>query len=201
MLKGHHGVCGERGEGRETDRLGIEQTSVAMSRHVGDTDGRNSAGRSFDCLQSPPRPSLAHRRRTRLGAAARRTVRVSQSCWGFRGLLDAGRESVPHLRRRPTPSRGSGRRNLNPDRTPSLHHNCLVHLKIARDVPRLLEFAILVWTIPAPVVQIHIAISATDASGRVERLHHSANSLKRGPPAFILNLNFPACPCGQFPAV
>jgi len=78
---------------------------------------------------------------------------------------------------------------------------CLVHLKIARDVPRLLEFAILVWTIPAPVVQIHIAIPATDASGRVERLHHSANSLKRGPPAFILNLNFPACPCGQFPAV
>ena len=57
---------------------------------------------------------------------------------------------------------------------------CLVHLKIARDVPRLLEFAILVWTIPAPVVQIHIAIPATDASGRVERLHHSANSLKRG---------------------
>ena len=58
MLKGHHGVCGERGEGRETDRLGIEQTSVAMSRHVaGDTDGPNSAGsRSFDCLQSPPRP-------------------------------------------------------------------------------------------------------------------------------------------------
>ena len=123
MLTGHHGVCGERGGGRETDRLGIEQTSVAMSRHVaGDTDGRNSAGRrSFDCLQSPPRPSLAHRRRTRLGAAARRTVRVSQSCWGFRGLLDAGRESVPHLRRRPTPSRGSGRRNLNPDRTPSQH--------------------------------------------------------------------------------
>ena len=56
---------------------------------------------------------------------------------------------------------------------------CLVHLKIARDVPRLLEFAILVWTIPAPVVQIHIAIPATDASGRVERLQHSANSLKR----------------------
>ena len=83
----------------------------------------------------------------------------------------------------------------------SLDHHCLVHLKIARDVPRLLEFAILVWTIPAPVVQIHIAIPATDASGRVERLHHSANSLKRGPPAFILNLNFPACPCGQFPAV
>ena len=80
-------------------------------------------------------------------------------------------------------------------------HTCLVHLKIARDAPRLLEFAILVWTIPAPVVQIHIAIPATDASGRVERLHHSANSLKRGPPAFILNLNFPACPCGQFPAV
>jgi hypothetical protein len=62
MLNGHHGVCGERGEGRETDRLGIEQTSVAMSRHVaGDTDGRNSAGRrSFDCLLprgSFPEPS------------------------------------------------------------------------------------------------------------------------------------------------
>ena len=28
MLKGHPGVCGERGEGRETDRLGIEQTTV-----------------------------------------------------------------------------------------------------------------------------------------------------------------------------
>lgn len=122
MLKGHHGVCGERGEGRETDRLGIEQTSVAMSRHVaGDTDGRNSAGRrSFDCLQSPPRPSLAHRRRTRLGAAARRTVRVSQSCWGFRGLLDAGRESVPHLRRRPTLSRGPQRQvqRADPRRVP-----------------------------------------------------------------------------------
>ena len=48
----------------------------------------------------------------------------------------------------------------------------------------MLEFAIFVWTIPPPVVQIHIAIPATDASGRVERLHHSANSLKRGPPAF-----------------
>ena len=64
--------------------------------------------------------------------------------------------------------------------SPRQDNTCLVHLKIARDVPRLLEFAILVWTIPAPVVQIHIAIPATDASGRVERLHHSANSLKRG---------------------
>ena len=55
--------------------------------------------------------------------------------------------------------------------------DCLVHLKIARDVPRLLGLAILVWTIPAPVVQIHIAIPATDASGRVERVQHSVNSL------------------------
>ena len=38
----------------------------------------------------------------------------------------------------------------------------------------------MVWTIPAPVVQIHIAIPATGASGRVERLQRSANSLKRG---------------------
>jgi hypothetical protein len=61
------------------------------------------------------------------------------------------------------------------------YNNCLVELKIARDAPRLLEFAILVWTIPAPVVQIHIAIPATGASGRGERLQHSANSLKPGP--------------------
>ena len=39
----------------------------------------------------------------------------------------------------------------------------------------MLEFAILVWTIPAPVVQIHTAIPATGASGRVERLQHPAN--------------------------
>ena len=76
---------------------------------------------------------------------------------------------VPTLTRAPGPPVG-----------PGTNFPCLVHLKIARDVPRLLEFAILVWTIPAPVVQIHIAIPATDASGRVERLHHSANSLKRG---------------------
>jgi Bacterial fructose-1,6-bisphosphatase, glpX-encoded len=69
-----------------------------------------------------------------------------------------------------------GQCSLHPDRTSI----CLVQLKIARDAPRLLEFAILVWTIPAPVVQLHIAISATEASGRVERRQHSANSLKRG---------------------
>ena len=39
----------------------------------------------------------------------------------------------------------------------------------------MLEFAIFVWTIPAPVVQIDIAIPATGASGRVERLQHPAN--------------------------
>ena len=53
--------------------------------------------------------------------------------------------------------------------------DCLVQLKIARDAPRLLELAILVWTIPAPVVQIDIAIPATGASGRVERLQHPAD--------------------------
>ena len=49
-----------------------------------------------------------------IGRCARRTVRVSQSCWGFRGLLDAGRESVPHLRRRPTPSRGPSAKYSEP---------------------------------------------------------------------------------------
>ena len=34
-----------------------------------------------------------------------------------------------------------------------------VQVKIARNAPRLLGFAIKVWTIPAQVVQIHIAIS------------------------------------------
>ena len=51
-----------------------------------------------------------------IGRCARRTVRVSQSCRGFRGLLDAGRESVPHLRRRPTPSRGPQRQVQRADR-------------------------------------------------------------------------------------
>jgi hypothetical protein len=51
---------------------------------------------------------------------------------------------------------------------------CLVQLKIATDATRLLGFAIYVWTIPAQVVQIDIASSATGASGRVERRQHAA---------------------------
>ena len=47
--------------------------------------------------------------------------------------------------------------------------NCLVQLKIATDTPRLLGLAIQLWTIPAQVVQSDIAISATEASGCVER--------------------------------
>ena len=51
-------------------------------------------------------------------------------------------------------------------RPPQQHltSSCLVRLKIARDAPRLLGLAIYVWTIPAQVVQIHIATSATGAS-------------------------------------
>ena len=66
-----------------------------------------------------PSPAVSASR-TRLGAAARRTMRVSQSCRGFRGILDAGRESVPHLRRRPTPSRGPQRQvqRADPRRVP-----------------------------------------------------------------------------------
>ena len=60
--------------------------------------------------------------------------------------------------------------------------NCLVQLKIARDAP-LLEFAILAWTIPAPVVQVYIAISAIGASGRVERLQRAAQDPKAAVPA------------------
>jgi hypothetical protein len=36
---------------------------------------------------------------------------------------------------------------------------CLVQLKIAREAPRLLGFAIYVRTIPVQIVQIYIAIS------------------------------------------
>ena len=56
-------------------------------------------------------------------------------------------------------------RNLHPNRTPTTTNSttnnnntgtpsltCLVHFKIARDARRLLEFAILVWTIPAQFV-------------------------------------------------
>jgi len=42
---------------------------------------------------------------------------------------------------------------------------CLVQLKVAYSAGRLQGFAISIWTIPAEIVQIHIAISATGASG------------------------------------
>lgn len=37
---------------------------------------------------------------------------------------------------------------------------------------RLLGFATYIWTIPAQIVQIHFAISATEASRRVGRMRH-----------------------------
>ena len=40
----------------------------------------------------------------------------------------------------------------------------LVQLKIATDTPRLLGFAIYVWTIPARFVQIYLAISVPRAT-------------------------------------
>ena len=63
--------------------------------------------------------------------------------------------------------------------------NCLVQLKIATDTPRLLGLAIQLWTIPAQVVQSDIAISATEASGCVERRQarprvHGVPSLELG---------------------
>ena len=81
-----------------------------------------------------------------------------------------GSDSQPLTEHSQPRSQGSPEhRNLHPNRTPI----CLVHLKIARDAPRLLGFAIYVWTIPAQVVQIYIAISASAASGRVERLQRA----------------------------
>jgi hypothetical protein len=41
----------------------------------------------------------------------------------------------------------------------------LVQLKIAWDAPRVPRFAIYIWTIPALVVQIHIAISVARPLG------------------------------------
>jgi hypothetical protein len=61
MLTGHHGVCGERGEGRETDRLGIEQTSVAcpgMSRVIRTAGIRRGVSLSIACSLLHLRPSL-----------------------------------------------------------------------------------------------------------------------------------------------
>ena len=57
---------------------------------------RRGGGLSIACSLLHVRPSL------------------TDACWGFRGLLDAGRESVPHLRRRPTPSRGPSAKYSEP---------------------------------------------------------------------------------------
>jgi hypothetical protein len=61
MLKGHHGVCGEHGEGRETDRLGIEQTMwpcPGMSRVIRTAGTRRAGGLSIACSLLHVRPSL-----------------------------------------------------------------------------------------------------------------------------------------------
>ena len=63
------------------------------------------------------------------------------------------------------------------------NHFCLVRLKIARDAPRLLGLAIYFWTIPAQVVQIHIAISATGASEACRAAAARSASLRRGVPS------------------
>jgi hypothetical protein len=67
-------------------------------------------------------------------------------------------------------------RKLTPNSStpPEQDNYCLVQLKIATDAPRLLGFAILIWTIPAQIVRIDIASSATGASGRIERRQHAA---------------------------
>jgi hypothetical protein len=52
-------------------------------------------------------------------------------------------------------------------------------VKIARDAPRLLGFAIYVWTILAKVVQIYIAISATEASGQVPQAEGQSPLIRR----------------------
>jgi hypothetical protein len=47
----------------------------------------------------------------------------------------------------------------------SVKGGCLVQLEIARDAPHVLGFAIYIWTIPAQVVQTHIAISVARPLG------------------------------------
>ena len=84
-------------------------------------------------------------------------------------LLDEPVDGIAQRRSAPRPSSSS--------------HICLVRLKIAKDAPRLLWLAIYVWTIPAQVVQIHIAISATGASEACRAAAARSASLKRGVPS------------------
>ena len=67
-----------------------------------------------------PRRVHHGRRRTRLEVAARRTLRIPQSCRDFRGLLDAGREPLPDLRQLPARARRPERRvqRTHPRRVP-----------------------------------------------------------------------------------
>jgi hypothetical protein len=71
--------------------------------------------------------------------------------------------------------------------SPEQDINCPVQLKIARGAPCLLGFAMWVWTIPAQVVQIYIAISGdrTDRECRAaaalwrDHLDHQAGLARR----------------------
>ena len=67
-----------------------------------------------------PRRVHHGRCRTRLEVAARRTLRIPQSCRYFRGILDARREPLPDLRQLPARTRRPDRRvqRTQPRRVP-----------------------------------------------------------------------------------
>src|SRR5271166_6087514 len=114
----------------------------------------------------PPRPARRSPCAALPGAARRPThpAGVPQTAEATRPPSAA----KPRLRRRPPcwvflPHNPTQSDTAAPTPATTSACACLVPLKIATDVPRLLGFAIQVWTIPAQVVQIDIAISATGA--------------------------------------
>ena len=78
---------------------------------------------------------------------------------------------------------------------------CLVQLKIASDSLCVLGFAILIWTIPARVVQIHFAISTTrlpSVPGRCGRVNDQISAHDRSASPMLYRLLAQACTAASF---
>ena len=149
-----------------------------MARERWTNDGRGRGRRRGDGpIGSPagerPRPRVARRDRRDDGAVEARPRGASTTTPRPPHTPQTAtftRTAQPAREQDSNSNTNNGRRRHNHNNGPI----CLVQLKIARDAPRLLGFAIYVWTIPAQVVQIYIAISASAASsGRIERLQRA----------------------------
>ena len=138
-----------------------------MARERWTNDGRGRGRRRGDGpIGSPagerPRPRVARRDRRDDGAVEARPRGASTTTPRPPHTPQTAtftRTAQPAREQDSNSNTNNGRRRHNHNNGPI----CLVHLKIARDAPRLLGFAIYVWTIPAQVVQIYIAISASAA--------------------------------------